>query len=390
MMTLRLAVRNLLSAGLRTWLNAAVLSLVFLAILTAQALLKGMYEQTERAMVASEYGGGQFTHPAYDRYDPLTISEAHGEPTKPLRELLDQGRATATLIVQGTIYPGGRLQPVLLKGIDPAQKIVDLPSHLLADGGEEIPVLLGTRMAQGTGLKEGDVCTVQWRDRFGTFDAREARVAAVFRTQVQSIDRGQLWLPLERLQEMAEMPGEATLVTLAVGTTGQVAGDGWLHMGLDDLLADIRNLVRSKMYGSMFVYAILVFLAMLAIFDTRVFAIFKRQREIGTLVAMGMTRVQVARLFTLEGVLNAMLALVLAGIYGWPLLGWFARTGWHLPETTDSYGYALGEVLYPVFGGQVVFETALIILILAAIVSFLPTRRITSVAPTDALRGRVF
>jgi ABC-type transport system substrate-binding protein len=65
--TFRLALRNLLSAGLRTWLNAAVLSLVFLAILTAQALLKGMNEQTERAMVATEYGGGQFSHPEYDR-----------------------------------------------------------------------------------------------------------------------------------------------------------------------------------------------------------------------------------------------------------------------------------------------------------------------------------
>jgi len=211
----------------------------------------------------------------------------------------------------------------------------------------------------------------------------------VFRTQVQSVDRGQLWLPLTRLQEMAEMPGEATLVTVAVGVE-PVEGDGWLWLDLDDLLADIRNLVRSKMFGSMFVYALLVFLAMLAIFDTRVFAIFKRQREIGTLVAMGMTRSQVARLFTLEGVLNAVLALLLAGLYGWPLLGWFARTGWHLPETTDSYGYALGEVLYPVYGRDVVLETALIILVLAAIVSFLPTRRILSVAPTDALRGRVF
>jgi ABC-type lipoprotein release transport system permease subunit len=230
---------------------------------------------------------------------------------------------------------------------------------------------------------------LQWRDRHGTFDAREARVVAVFRTQVQSVDRGQLWLPLQRLQEMTEMPGEATLVTLAAD---HAAGDvnDWIYHNLDNLLEDIRNLVRSKMLGSLFVYAILVFLAMLAIFDTRVFAIFKRQREIGTLVALGMTRSQVARLFTLEGILNAVLALLLAGIYGWPLLGWFARTGWQLPETTDSYGYALGDVLYPIFSGDVVCETALIILLLAAVVSFLPTRRITSVAPTDALRGRVF
>jgi ABC-type lipoprotein release transport system permease subunit len=138
------------------------------------------------------------------------------------------------------------------------------------------------------------------------------------------------------------------------------------------------------------VYAILLFLAMLAIFDTRVFAIFKRQREIGTLVAMGMTRVQVARLFTLEGVLNAVLALVLAACYGWPLLAWFARTGWRLPETTDAYGYALGDVLYPRFGTDVMLETSVLILLLAALVSFLPTRRITGVVATDALRGRVF
>jgi len=386
---LRLAYRNLMSAGLRTWLNAAVLSLVFLTILTAQALLNGMNEQTERALVATEFGGGQFVHPAYDRYDPLTIPDAHGVPPVALQTMIAQNQATATLVVQGTIYPAGRLQPVLLKGIDPAQQVIDLPAHLLTESSDEIPILLGTRMSHGTGLQAGDVFMLQWRDRYGTFDAREARVVAIFRTQVQAVDRGQLWLPLQRLQEMTEMPGEATLVTLAPGhDPGRV--DGWIQHGLEDLLADIRNLVRSKMLGSLFVYAILVFLAMLAIFDTRIFAIFKRQREIGTLVALGMTRNQVARLFTLEGILNAVLALLLAGIYGWPLLGWFARTGWQLPETTDSYGYALGEVLYPVFSGDVVCETALIILLMAAVVSFLPTRRITSVAPTDALRGRVF
>mgnify|MGYP001814168353 CR=1 FL=1 len=389
MMILRLALRNLLGAGLRTWLNAAVLSLVFLAILTAQALLKGMYEQTESAMVATEFGGGQLLHPAYDRYDPLTIADAHGPVPPEVGALVAAGRATAVLVVPGTIYPAGRMQPVLLKGIDPDQEIVDLPAHILADGGGGLPVLLGGRMAEGTGLRVGDTFTVQWRDRRGTFDAREARVAGVFRTQVQSVDRGQLWLPLDVLQAMTEMEDEATLATLAPGVAPPM-GSAWLFQDLDVLLTDIRELVRSKMFGSMFVYAILLFLAMLAIFDTRVFAIFKRQREIGTLVAMGMTRRQVARLFTLEGLLNAVLALAMAAAYGWPLLAWFARTGWRLPETTDAYGYALGDVLFPRFGGDVVTGTALVILVLAALVSFLPTRRISRVAPTDALRGRVF
>lgn len=389
MTTLRLAWRNLAGAGVRTWLNAVVLSLVFLSILTAQALLKGMYLQTERAMIASEYGGGQYSVPAYDRYDPLTISSAHGPVPGPLRALIQEGRAAELLLVTGSIYAGGRMQPVMMRGVDPGQAITDVPVAVLAEPSVEIPVVLGARMSQTTGLEPGDLCTLQWRDRHGTFDARRARVVDVFRTQVQSIDRGQLWLPLETLRAMVEMPGESTLVTVAPGTAALEA-EGWSHHGLEELLADIRALVRSKMTGSLFVYAVLVFLAMLAIFDTRVFAIFKRQREIGTLVALGMTRAQVARLFTLEGIVNAFLALGLAAVYGWPLLGWFARSGWHLPETTDAYGYALGEVLYPVYAPEVIFPTAGIILLLAAIVSYLPTRRITSVAPTDALRGRVF
>ena len=83
-----------------------------------------------------------------------------------------------------------------------------------------------------------------------------------------------------------------TLATLAPGVAPPPNGP-WRFQDLDELLTDIRDLVRSKMMGSMFVYAILLFLAMLAIFDTRVFAIFKRQREIGTLVALGMTNLMI-------------------------------------------------------------------------------------------------
>jgi ABC-type lipoprotein release transport system permease subunit len=403
---LRLALRNLIGAGLRTTLNAIVLSLVIVTIITAQALLKGMNEQTAREAVAAEYGGGQVWHPLYDPYDPLTIVDAHGPLPPDLVPFVDAGRATAILVVQGAIYPEGRLQPVLLKGIDPRQEVVDLPTQHLMSEENEIPVLIGGRMARASGLSEGDVFVVQWRDRNGTFDAREARVAAVVRTPVQSVDKGILWVALDRLRAMTDMPGEATLVTLAAGTHVGNQGDpselgsldeegvhdagGWRLRDLDWLLTDIQNLIRSKMMGSMFIYAILLFLALLAIFDAQVFSIFKRQREIGTLVALGMTRRAVAGLLTLEGVLIGLLAGLLAVVYGVPLLSWFARTGWKLPETTDSYGFALGDVLYPIFSADVVIGTGLVIWALTALVSYLPTRRIARVNPTDALRGRVF
>ena len=46
---------------------------------------------------------------------------------------------------------------------------------------------------------------------------------------------------------------------------------------------------------------------MLAIFDTQVLSIFRRQKEIGTYVALGMTRKQVVALFTVEGAMHSVL-----------------------------------------------------------------------------------
>jgi ABC-type lipoprotein release transport system permease subunit len=211
------------------------------------------------------------------------------------------------------------------------------------------------------------------------------------KTSVQSIDRGQVWVPLDRLREMTGMPGEATFVVLAqrAPRPARPESGGWRYRGPDDFLADIRAMVESKSVGSSIIYAILLALAMLAIFDTQVLAIFHRRREIGTLMALGFTRGKVIALFTLEGLLNGVLAALVAAAYGIPLLSWVARTGWAVPGDTDSYGFAIGERLFPTYSAGLVAGTTLLVLLATTAVSFMPTRRIARLKPTDALRGRM-
>lgn len=394
MTVLKLAVKNLLGAGLRTWLNVFVLSLSFVLIIFTQGLLEGMNKQAEQAMIAAEVAGGHVQHPAYDPYDPLSLTDAHGPVPAPLAALAAAGQAAPVLVIQGTIYPGGRLFTVRVKGIEPGQAVVDMPTALLAAPalGDEVPVLVGERMARTAGLNQGDTFTLQWRDARGTFDARDAVVAGIMKTSVQSIDQGLVWVPLERLREMTGLAGEATYAVLAQGTPPPAAGAGaagWVFRGQDDFLSDLRAMVESKTAGSSILYAIFLALAMLAIFDTQVLSIFHRRREMGTLMALGFTRTKVIGLFTLEGALNGVLAALVAAVYGIPLLSWMARTGWALPGDTDSYGFAIGERLFPSYGAGLVAGTTLIVLLTTAVVSFLPTRRIAKLKPTDALRGRL-
>lgn len=460
---LELAVRNLLGAGLRTWLNVLVLSLTFVVIIASQGIYRGMGDQAAQSMTDVECGGGQYWHSAYDPYDPLSIQDAHGPIPDDLKQLITAGQSTAILIVQGTLYPQGRFLPVLIKGIDPAQTILKLPSHFLlsdkldprsnAQAGkdvsdekssgdknnikylselsdlaidsspgnksvspavvnlgtsdiesdldsittdsapgipDEIPAFIGTRMASTARLKPGDKVILRWRDARGAFDARIIRIVQVFRTSVQSVDSGQVWIPLHILQAMARMENEATIITLARETPSPAVDiPGWNFKNLKYLLRDINQLVTSKTMGASIIYLVLLFMSLLAIFDTQVLSIFRRIKEIGTLVALGLTRRQIVLLFTIEGALHAVLAAVLAALYGFPLLSKFARTGWGMPEAFDTYGIALGERLFPVFTAGLIIGTVILIMVLTTIVSFMPARRLSHLKPTDALRGKL-
>ncbi|KKM97793.1 hypothetical protein LCGC14_1164440 [marine sediment metagenome] len=385
----KLALRNLLGAGLRTWLNVVVLSLSFVLIIWLQGLYIGMGDQIKEAQIDVDYGGGQYWHESYDPYDPLTLEDAHGAVPDPIQNKIDKGEATPILIAQATIYPEGRLQVILLKGIDPAQTVVNFPSQFLVQENGEIPALIGTRMAKSAGLKIGDKVIVRWRDAQGTFDARDVYIAQIMKTIVPAVDQSQIWIPLETMRELMGMQNEASLVVMAKEIEELPVVSGWNFKSLKFLLADVEYLIKTKKTGGSIIYMFLLLLAMLAIFNTQVLSIFRRKKEMGSMMAMGFTRGKIIQLFTLEGAFHSVLAGIVAAIYGIPFLVWFAKKGWAMPEGYDDFGIALGEKLFPIYTAGLVFGTVMLILIVTTIVSFLPTRKIAKLKPTDALRGRL-
>ncbi|PYR50021.1 MAG: ABC transporter permease [Acidobacteria bacterium] len=389
MTTYKLALRNLLGGGVKAWLRVGVLSLAFLTIIAIQGVYQGINEQGSDALIAAEAGAGQYWHEKYDPQDPLGLPDAHGVVPKELSQITDAGSAAAILIVQGFMYAGGNLRSVLLKGIEPSQLALSLPTSVLTTTDGEAPALIGTRMARDAGLKVGDLATIRWRDARGTFDAEEVRIVHVMNTSVQAVDSGQLWLPLDRLRRMARMEGEASLIVLGKDATGPGHLAGWNFKDQDFLLSDLRGMVQAKMVGASIIYLMLLFLAMLAVLDTQILSIFHRRKEIGTLMALGVTRGAVIRMFTLEGALNAVLAALAGAVYGGPLLVFAMRAGLPMPAAIEQAGFPIGERLYPAYGAVLVVGTTALVLIVTTIVSYLPTRRIAQLKPTDALRGKL-
>jgi len=391
MLTIKLAFRNIMGAGFRTWLNIFILSIAFVALIWMVGLVNGVYDQLERDTIDTELGGGQFRHHVYDPFNPLTLKDAHALISPDLNDLVSQGLAMPILMTSGAVFPHGRIQSTLIKGIPPNQDILTLPAQALEqENPDVIPALIGSGMAADTRLKIGDEVTLRWRDIHGTFDAMDVFITDIMRTTNPAIDKGQIWLPLDDLQEMMQASGEATLIVLKKGLNTIPAGDDtWIYHSQEDLTAFIGKMYQGDAGSTALMTGLILAGALLAVFDTQALAIFRRRKEMGTLMALGMARRNVIGLFTLEGSLHGALALIIGSIYGIPLLILTAVKGIPMPDVQDMVGLAMPMKMYPAYGIPLFAGSTLLVLVTVIIVSYLPTRKISKLKPTDALRGKL-
>jgi ABC-type lipoprotein release transport system permease subunit len=389
MIAFKLAYKNLVGAGLRTLLIVFVLSLAYVLIIYMNGLYQGWDRQARIETIAWEVAEGQYWHDMYDPYDPMTLVDAHAPIPGELEVLAAEGKAAPVLITQATIYPEGRMMGVMLRGIDTRQKLLSIPTDELDPDSEEITALLGSRMAKSAGLNIGDYLLIRWRDVNGTFDATEIKISGIFNCQVPAIDQGQVWIPLKTLQQITGMQGEATMVVMSQVPEEGSSLNGWEFQGHDILFKELEAMIQSKTVGGSIFYTIILALALLAVFDTQVLSIFRRQREIGTYIAMGMTRKEVVGIFTVEGGMHAILAVLLGALYGFPLLLWTQKTGIKMPEGSDDFGMAAAEHLYPYYSLALVIGSVILVMLATTIVSYMPSRKITKMNPNDAIRGKI-
>ncbi len=389
-MLFNIAIKNLLGAGLRTWLNVFVTSLSLFMIIFFSGMYDGMRAHSLNVTIKTEFAGGSYWHPNYDPTDPMTFEDSHGPIPDKLQKLINDKEAFSVLVSQATIYPDGRMIPVFMKGIS-SQCIIDMPTSSLSHKDSSlIPILIGKGMADYAKLSIGDTFIIRWLDINKTYDAAEGVVVEIMNTENFQIDNGHIWLPLDRLQGMMSAQNHATYVTHSLNNESrQGLTEKWVYRDLSYLTRDMEALIEADEPNAAIIYAVMLCLAGMGIFNAQVLSIFKRTKEIGTLLALGMTRNKVIALFTLEGALNALFASLLTLMLFGPILWYYAVYGIPLPLDYSEIGMIIPSRLIPVYSIALIIKSTLIIYLIVLIVSYIPSRKISKVEATDALRGKV-
>lgn len=104
-------------------------------------------------------------------------------------------------------------------------------------------------------------------------------------------------------------------------------------------------------------------------------------------MALGMTSKKIIRLFSLEGILTALMAIVAAAVLGVPFFIWFQGVGFDISHLSET-GFPVREKIFlDIKMAEVVYSTLVTVGIMV-LMSWLPVRKVARLEPTQALRGR--
>ena len=76
-MILKIAYKNLIGAGIRTWLNVLVTSISLFMIIFSSGMYEGMIKHAKRVSIETEVANGAYWHPDYDPFDPISFENSH-------------------------------------------------------------------------------------------------------------------------------------------------------------------------------------------------------------------------------------------------------------------------------------------------------------------------
>jgi ABC-type lipoprotein release transport system permease subunit len=389
-MIFRLAFRNIVGNGWRSLINVVIIAVVLIGLIWMESLWYSWLYLAKTQQRQWEFGSGILRVRSYDPFDSFSWDKSYAPIPAAARQEVADGRIVPILFAPGVIYPQGRMMNVMVKGIPEDQKLLKLPSDAFAaSDGYYIPALIGKSMAQNSKLNVGDIFTLRVRDSAGAFNAVDLVVARIMDCPVPSLDMGTVWMDLGALRQARQLPEVATVLVLddARLATGD---EGEYRLITDtEFFSDLNKMVQTKASGQSVMFILMIFLAMLAVFDTQALAIFKRRKEIGMLSALGMTKKQVIRLFTLEGAMYMLCAIVATLVLGLPLFWYFSVKGLDLALGGNNFGVAgFSEPLKFIYPLPLIIFTLLLIFAMTAFISWLPARRIARMNTVDALRGR--
>lgn len=402
---LKLAARNLLRNKRRSAITFIAIGLGLVLVLFFYGFIQGVDKQFTDNFIKAQTGHIQIHAQGYQekaRLMPLDIAiRDYQSVVQKLQELPPVKDIFPRLRFPVIVSTGSESLGVLGLGFDPQAERDGVIATKIAQGeyfsDKSGYALIGAQLAQDLHVGIGDLLTLVATTAKGALNSIDVEVKGIFATGYSQIDNSVLALALPDAQRLLRMAGQVTEITMMLTDADQAesvaqtirerfSDDGLEVQTWKELGAAIFELLAARRQLMAVISFVVILIAALGIVNTMLMSVFERTREIGTLMALGMTPGEIRLLFLLESALLGAAGGLMGSAVGGVLLKYFATVGVTFTQTSQFINLPVGTTFYAEFSwGTIVlfFALAQVVAVLAALY---PAYIASKQEPVQALR----
>jgi putative ABC transport system permease protein len=400
--TASLALRNVLRQRRRSAIAVAAVALGVVSMLLAAGFIEWLFWGMREGTIRSRLGHIQIVRQGYleaGAADPFAYLLPAASPAG-----LDVERRAGVRTVSPRIAFtrlasfGDATLSFLGEGMDPERE-AEINTSVVMVAGENLSsdeprgVILGWGLAANLGVKPGDTVVLLATTASGGLNGAEVRVRGVFSTVTKAYDDAALRAPIALARELLRVEGAHAWIVLldkTESTTGMVRAlrPELAARGLDAIpwyeLADFYNKTVALFSTQVGVLRLIVaIIIVLSIANVMTMSVMERTGEIGTALALGVSRARVLAQVVLEGLVLGAAGGGAGLLVGAALAKIISAVGIPMPPPPGMARGFSGEILVT---AGIAFDALVLAVVTALGASVYPAWKASRMVIVDALR----
>ena len=412
-MLFSIAWKNVWRNKLRSLIVIISITIGLLGGLFYLAFSNGMVQHQIGASIQTEISNIQLHNPKYLINDEITFTISR--PNEKISKILeiDEVKAAASRIKSMAMVSSansGTGVAVYGINVESEKAISDLHTKLIDGSYFETkmrnPIVIGNKLAEKLKVKINSKVVITIQDFNGNITYGAFKVAGIFKTHNTMYDQANVFVLREDLVKHISFPEDKTseIAVLLTHNDFTEIVDAKIKTLFSEEIGSEILVVRSwgvinpilKMLNEMtiqftmiFVIIILVALSF-GIVNTMLMAIMERVREIGMLMAIGMSKGRVFLMIMMETIFLSITGGVLGLFLSWIMISISYKSGIDLSsvaEGLNAIGYS--SFVRPELDLFFYFFIGSLVIITAMFASILPARKALKLKPSEAIRQDV-
>jgi ABC-type lipoprotein release transport system permease subunit len=353
-------------------------------------------------IIENEVSNVQVHHPEFKKDYEIKYFISEGTQKAEQMRSWEGVRGTTTrTLVNGMIASPKKATGVQIRGIDIInESIVTRLDSIIVEGTyfegvKRNPIVVGSKLAEDLKIKLKGKVVITFNDGEGNITSAAFRVAGIVKSSSLAINgqyafvrQTDLWKILGIGNEVHEIAvitdpliDESTIVEQYNATLNGDLAETWKEIAPELALLQ-------EMYGSM-LYVLLVIIMLALVFgivNTMLMAVLERFKELGMLMAVGMTKLRVFTMVMLETLYLGVIGAPFGLLAGWLTISYYTNVGVDLTkysEGLEAFGYS--SILYPYVEGSAYITVTIGVIITAFIGAIYPAWKAVTLNPVEAL-----